>query len=72
MHKIKHIETGVLGTEWPRTSLQYAIKEIKPETVFLEDVLVPTGLPLEDEDEAWVELFEWIGMCTIGTSGSPR
>ncbi|CEL62008.1 hypothetical protein RSOLAG1IB_04759 [Rhizoctonia solani AG-1 IB] len=59
-------------TEWPRTSLQYAIKEIKPETVFLEDVLVPTGLPLEDEDEAWVELFEWIGMCTIGTSGSPR
>ncbi|KAL5633400.1 hypothetical protein ACGC1H_003781 [Rhizoctonia solani] len=57
----------------PKSTLPHIIKKIEPETVLLKDVLVPPGLPLEeDEDEAWIELFEWVGMCTIGTNGSPR
>ncbi|KAH7335480.1 hypothetical protein B0J17DRAFT_708159 [Rhizoctonia solani] len=57
----------------PMTKLPHTIKKFEPETVLLEDVLVPVGLPSdEDEDESWVELFEWVGMCTIGSNGSPR
>ncbi|CAE6372020.1 unnamed protein product [Rhizoctonia solani] len=57
----------------PKSQSPHIIKKVEPETVLLNDVLVPSGLPLEeDEDEAWVELFEWVGMCTIGANGSPR
>ncbi|CAE7092460.1 unnamed protein product [Rhizoctonia solani] len=60
-------------TDPPMLKLPHIIKKVEPETVLLKDVLVPSGLPLvEDEDEAWIELFEWVGMCTIGANGSPR
>ncbi|CAE6482594.1 unnamed protein product [Rhizoctonia solani] len=43
----------------PTIKLPHTIKKFEPETVLFKDVLVPTGLPLEqDEDESWVELFE--------------
>ncbi|KAJ1306612.1 hypothetical protein OPQ81_007610 [Rhizoctonia solani] len=60
-------------SERPMTKLPHTIKKVEPETILLKDVLVPTRLPLEDdEDESWAELFEWVGMCTIGKRGSPR
>ncbi|KDN47052.1 hypothetical protein RSAG8_03829, partial [Rhizoctonia solani AG-8 WAC10335] len=60
-------------SDLPMSKLPHIIKKVEPETVLLKDVLVPSGLPVEeDEDEAWVELFEWVGMCAIGTNGSPR
>jgi hypothetical protein len=55
------------------TSATGISKNVEPERVALRDVFVPTGLPSEeDEDELWAELFEWVGMCTIGTCSSPR
>ncbi|CAE6445475.1 unnamed protein product [Rhizoctonia solani] len=43
----------------PTIKSPHTIKKFEPETVLLKDVLVPKGLPLDqDEDESWVELFE--------------
>ncbi|CAE6456017.1 unnamed protein product [Rhizoctonia solani] len=56
----------------PMTGLPHTMKKVEPEIALLKDVLVPPGLPSEDEDESWVDLFEWVGMCMIGPNGSPR
>ncbi|KAG9104247.1 hypothetical protein FRC06_004231 [Ceratobasidium sp. 370] len=48
------------------------LKQVIPESIILEDVFVPSNLPVEQEDEAWAEIFEWVGLCTLGTRGSPR
>ncbi|KAG8733994.1 hypothetical protein FRC11_013832 [Ceratobasidium sp. 423] len=61
-----------LVSDRPMSELPHTMKKVEPETVLLKDVLVPHGLPLEDEDESWVDLFEWVGMCMIGQNGSPR
>ncbi|KAF8757768.1 carbohydrate metabolism-related protein [Rhizoctonia solani] len=64
---------GMNVADRPTTTLEHRVKNTEPEIMTLKDVLVPTGLPSEgDEDEVWAEMFEWIGMCTIGASGSPR
>ncbi|KAG8748081.1 hypothetical protein FRC12_013927 [Ceratobasidium sp. 428] len=50
-----------------------SLKEVMPKSAVLEDVFVPSSLPKElEEDEPWAEIFEWVGLCTLGRRGSPR
>ncbi|QRV88695.1 hypothetical protein RhiJN_16713 [Ceratobasidium sp. AG-Ba] len=66
-------DVWVLGAEDAFKGRTRLPKQATAEALVLEDVLVPTTLPGgQAEDEAWVELFEWVGLCSLGARGSPR